>query len=94
MPRIRVTPEVIEGLGAETNIIFPLDAPRVDSDTVRSAAERDEDDAGTLLADDDRAHFTARIATRKPVSANGPIELAVHHESLHYFDPQTGVAMR
>ena len=94
MPRIRVTPEVIEGLGAETNIIFPLDAPRVDSDTVRSAAERDEDDAGTLLADDDRAHFTARIATRKPVSANGPMELAVHHESLHYFDPQTGVAMR
>jgi multiple sugar transport system ATP-binding protein len=84
---------VIEGLGAETNVIFPLAAPRVDSDTVRSAAEREED-AGTLLADDDRAHFTARIATRKPVSANGPIELAVHAESLHYFDPETGVAMR
>jgi multiple sugar transport system ATP-binding protein len=94
MPRIQVAPEVIEGLGAETNVIFPLDAPRVDSDTVRSAAERDEDDAGTLLADDDRAHFTARIATRKPVSANGPIELTVHNESLHYFDPETGVAMR
>jgi multiple sugar transport system ATP-binding protein len=94
MPRIRVTPEVIEGLGAETNVIFPLDAPRVDSDTVRSAAERDEDDAGTLLADDDRAHFTARIATRKPVSADGPIELAIHNESLHYFDPETGIAMR
>ena len=92
MPRIRVTPEVIEGLGAETNVIFPVDAPRVDSDTVRSAAEGG--DAGTLLADDDRAHFTARIATRTPISASGPIELAVHNESLHYFDPQTGAAMR
>jgi multiple sugar transport system ATP-binding protein len=92
MPRIRITPEVIEGLGAETNVIFPLDAPRVDSDTVRSAAEGG--DVGTLLADDDRALFTARIATRTPLAHAGPIELAVHNESLHYFDPATGAALR
>ena len=74
------------------NVIFPLDAPRIDSDTVRSAAEFG--DVGTLLADDDRALFTARIATRTPLAANGPIELAVHHESVHYFDPDTGAALR
>ena len=92
LPRIRVTPEVVEGLGAETHVIFPLAAPRIDSDTVRSAAEFG--DVGTLLADDDRALFTARIATRTPLAANGPIELAVHHASVHYFDPQTGAALR
>ncbi len=92
LPRIRVAPEVIEGLGAETNVIFPLAAPRVDSDTVRSAAEGG--DVGTLLADDDRALFTARIATRTPITANGPIELVVHNRSLHFFDPETGAALR
>jgi multiple sugar transport system ATP-binding protein len=92
LPRIRVAPEVIEGLGAETNVIFPLAAPRVDSDTVRSAAEAG--DVGTLLADDDRALFTARIATRTPIAANGPIELVVHNASLHFFDPQSGAALR
>jgi multiple sugar transport system ATP-binding protein len=92
LPRIRVTPEVVEGLGAETHVIFPLDAPRIDSDTVRSAAEFG--DVGTLLADDDRALFTARIATRTPLVASGPLDLAVHNESVHYFDPASGVALR
>ncbi len=92
LPRIRVAPEVIEGLGAETNVIFPLAAPRVDSDTVRSAAEGG--DVGTLLADDDRALFTARIATRTPLAQNGPIELVVHNASMHFFDPETGAALR
>ena len=48
-------------------MIFPADAPRIDSDAVRSASEGDE---GTLFADDDRALFTARIATRTPVAAS------------------------
>jgi multiple sugar transport system ATP-binding protein len=89
LPRISVTPEVVESLGAESNLIFPVDAIRVDSDSVRSAAEGDE---GTLFADD-RAVFTARIATRTPASAGVPIELAVHHEDLHYFDPESGAAL-
>jgi multiple sugar transport system ATP-binding protein len=91
LPRIRVKPEVIEGLGAESNVIFPVDAPRVDSDWVRSAAEGG--DVGTLLADDDRALFTARVATRGAV-AHGPLELLVHTPGLHFFDPDTGAALR
>jgi hypothetical protein len=59
---------------------------------VRSAAEGG--DVGTLLADDDRALFTARIATRTPLAQNGPIELVVHNASLHFFDPDTGAALR
>jgi multiple sugar transport system ATP-binding protein len=91
MPRIRVVPEVIEGLGAESNVIFPVSAPRVDSDWVRSAAEGG--DVGTLLADDDRALFTARVATRSPI-AHGPLELLVHSAGMHFFDPDTGAALR
>jgi multiple sugar transport system ATP-binding protein len=89
LPRISVTPEVVESLGAESNLIFPVDAVRVDSDSVRSAAEGDE---GTLFAEG-RAVFTARIATRTPAAAGVPIELAVHHGDLHYFDPESGAAL-
>ncbi len=90
LPRIAITPEVVESLGAESNVIFPVDAPRIDSDAVRSASEGDE---GTLFADDDRALFTARIATRTPVAASELRELAVHSGSFHYFDIESGIAL-
>ncbi len=92
LPRITVSPEVVEGLGAESHVIFSLDAPRIDSDSVRSASE--EGDSGVLLAGDDRAQFTARVASRRPIPADTPLELAVHAESMHCFDPDTGVALR
>ena len=66
LPRITVSPEVIEGLGAESHVIFSLDAPRVDSDSVRSASE--EADSGVLLAGNDRAH-SRRV--RQPPSDSG-----------------------
>ena len=90
LPRLRITPEVVESLGAESNLIFPVDAPPVDSDSVRSAEEGDE---GKLFADEMRAVFTARVASRKPIPANQPLELALHHADLHYFDPETGAAL-
>jgi multiple sugar transport system ATP-binding protein len=92
LPRITVSPEVVEGLGAESHVIFSIDAPRIDSDSVRSASE--EGDSGVLLAGDDRAQFTARVASRRPIPADTPLELAVHAESMHCFDPDTGVALR
>jgi multiple sugar transport system ATP-binding protein len=92
LPRITVLPEVVEGLGAESHVIFSLDAPRIDSDSVRSASE--EADSGVLLAGDDRAQFTARVASRRPIPPDTPLELSVHAESMHCFDPDTGVAIR
>ena len=83
---------VVRTIRQPANVIFPLAAPRIDSDTVRSAAEAD--DEGTLLADDDRTLFTARIATRTPITGTGPLDLLVHNESLHFFDPESGAAIR
>ena len=62
LPRMRVKADVVEELGAETHIIFAVDAPRVSAEAVRAATE-DED--GTLFADDQRAQFTARVDGRK-----------------------------
>jgi multiple sugar transport system ATP-binding protein len=89
LPRMRVRAAVVEELGAESHVIFHLDAPRVATDAVRAAADTQADDQ-TLFADDERAEFTARIEAGEPIANGQEIELAVHVERFHLFDPQTG----
>ncbi|MDX6375783.1 MAG: multiple sugar transport system ATP-binding protein [Gaiellaceae bacterium] len=90
LPRMRVKADVVEELGAETHIIFAVDAPRVSAEAVRAATE-DED--GTLFADDQRAQFTARVDGRKRVSPGDEIDLAVDTGRFHFFEPETGVTL-
>ena len=66
-PRITVRPDVVEELGGVTNLLFPIDAPRVQTDATRAAIEAASDDDATLLADDHRARFCASIDGRRPV---------------------------
>ncbi len=90
LPRMRVRADVVEELGAETHIIFAVDAPRVSAEAVRAATE-DED--GTLFADDQRAQFTARVDGRKRVLPGDEIDLAVDTGRFHYFEPETGASL-
>ncbi len=89
LPRMRVQAAVVEELGAESHVIFHLDAPRVTTDAVRAAADTQADDE-TLFADDQNAEFTARVETQSPIAPGSQVELAVHVERAHFFDPQTG----
>ena len=91
LPRVRVKPDVVEDLGAESHIIFTIDAPRVEAEAVLAATESGSDD-GQLFADD-RATFTACVDARRAVTQNGEVELAVDHRRLHFFDPATGLAL-
>jgi multiple sugar transport system ATP-binding protein len=93
-PRISVRPDLVEELGGVTNVLFPVDAPRVLTDATRAAIEAASDDDATLLADDDRARFCASIDGRRAVAAGEELELAVDHRHLHFFDPVTGDAIR
>jgi multiple sugar transport system ATP-binding protein len=90
LPRMRVRADVVEELGAETHIIFAVDAPRVSAEAVRAATE-DED--GTLFADDQRAQFTARVDGRKRVSPGDELDLAVDTGQFHFFEPETGATL-
>jgi len=92
LPRMRVRADVVEELGAETHVIFAIDAPRVSTDAVRAAAEADSDDEGQLFADD-RAVLTAAVDAKRPVRAGTEIDLAVDHRELHFFDPDSGLAL-
>jgi multiple sugar transport system ATP-binding protein len=87
---MRVRADVVEELGAETHLIFAVDAPRVSVEAVRAATE-DED--GTLFADDQRAQFTARVDGRKHIGTGDDVDLAVDTSHFHFFEPDTGASL-
>jgi multiple sugar transport system ATP-binding protein len=85
-PTIRVTPAVVEELGSEAHVFFPVAAPAVTAEVL------EEDDEATLLPDS-KALFAARVdpATRARVGV--PLELGVNPARLHFFDAQTGLSL-
>src|SRR4051794_23324621 len=92
LPRVRVRVDVVERLGTETHLVFAVDAPRVSADELRDAVDADAGD-DVLLADDDRATFTAVVDGHHPVSAGQTVELVADPERLYGFDPQSGRAL-
>jgi multiple sugar transport system ATP-binding protein len=92
LPRIRVRPEIVQEVGAQTHLIFRIDAPPVLTDAVKAAADADPEEQ-TILADDNRAEFTAEVDSRVQVGVGQEVELAVHAPGLHFFDPETGAAL-
>jgi multiple sugar transport system ATP-binding protein len=92
-PRITVRPDLVEELGGVSNVLFPIDAPRVQTDATRAAIEAASDDDATLLADDRRARFCAAIDGRRGITLGEAVELAVDHRHLHFFDPASGESL-
>jgi multiple sugar transport system ATP-binding protein len=88
LPTIEVTAEVVEDLGADAHVIFPIDAPPIDVSEVREAAG-DED----VLLPADRATFTARVDPATSARPGAGIRLSVDPSKFHYFDPATGLRL-
>jgi multiple sugar transport system ATP-binding protein len=91
LPRIEVTPAVVEDLGSSTNVVFPVDAPAVDVDAVRAAS--DDRERAVLLADDRRALFTAELGETVPVRVGETLTLALDPQRFHFFAPENGAAL-
>ncbi|HET6683545.1 MAG TPA: sn-glycerol-3-phosphate ABC transporter ATP-binding protein UgpC [Gaiella sp.] len=87
LPRIDVTVEVVEELGADTHVCFWVEANRPDVD----AGDDDRDDA--TLPVGQKTLFTARIDPRFAPAVGTRHELAVDTTRLHFFDPATGAAL-
>jgi multiple sugar transport system ATP-binding protein len=85
--RLDVAVAVVEELGSDAHVFFPVDAPRISSEIVE-AAEQD----ASLLADQS-ALFTARVDPRTAARVGGRLELAVDASRVHFFDPQTGASL-
>jgi multiple sugar transport system ATP-binding protein len=93
LPRLRAELEVVERLGAESHVIFPVDAPRLSGAAAEAADEATEERDAALLAEDSRARFTVRIEGRRRFTAGETIEFAVQPDTLLLFDPETGRAL-
>jgi len=93
LPRITVRPEVVEDLGAELELIFPVNAPRPRPELTRTSSTGSSVQDGRLLADDERSLLTARVPLRTSFGAGDTVELAVDHHRLYFFDRETGRAL-
>jgi multiple sugar transport system ATP-binding protein len=87
-PTLDVEAAVVEELGSATHVLFTIDAPPVDVDSVRAAT--DEGERATLLATDRRALFTAELPEGTSVRPGDRIRLALDHTRVHFFDPASG----
>jgi multiple sugar transport system ATP-binding protein len=90
LPRIDVEVAVVEDLGADAHVIFPIDAPRLDSGEIRDAADGEDE---TLLAEDARALLTARVDARSAARVGERLTLAVDTSRFHYFSAATGTRL-
>jgi multiple sugar transport system ATP-binding protein len=79
---LTVVPAVVEDLGSDALVFFPVDAPAVASDV------SGRDDAALLP--ESRALFSARIDPRAQARVGEPLELALDPSRLHFFDVESG----
>jgi len=93
--RIRTVVDLRESLGADVVVHFTVDAPTVVTEDTKELArdvahERLEAvEKGAI----DRSEFLARLSPRTTAKQGQPIELVVDVTRLHFFDPETGLAI-
>jgi multiple sugar transport system ATP-binding protein len=94
LPTIDIVAEVTEELGSEVNIVFHVDAPAVRTEDTRAAADVDDDQDATLIAEaEDRAVFTARVDSRTKATPGQKVTLSIDPARFHFFEPSTGAAI-
>src|SRR5262249_13528137 len=91
LPTMEVEATVVEELGSESHVIFPIAAPPVDVESVLAAS--DEGERAMLIADDDRSLFTAEVSEASKVRPGQRIRLALDPSRFHYFDIENGTAL-
>jgi multiple sugar transport system ATP-binding protein len=88
LPQLDVHVAVIEDLGSDAHVIFPVDAPRIEAEELRRA-----DDEEALIAGDGSV-FTARVDARTAARVGEPLRLSIDPAGFYWFDPETGASLR
>ena len=89
-PRLRARVVLREALGAEVLVHFTTGARQAVTDEMRELAE----DIGEDRPVRGRAALVGRFSPRTRVAEGDEVDVAVDPEALHFFDPQTGLAIR
>ena len=96
--RLRGRVELREALGSELLVHFTVAARQAVTEDLRELAEEAGDDrlVGQLPGGDQPASATliARFGPRTRLVEGDDVEVSVDPRALHFFDPQTGIAIR
>ena len=92
-PTIPAVTHVIEALGSEIHVIFVIDAPPVEHKDVADLGPQGEDDESAIPLYEGKSLWTARVNARSSVRAGDRIELGVDTRNMHFFDPDSGLAI-
>jgi len=86
--RLTSTIQLVESLGSEIMVHFSIDAPRVhtgDPDVTEQSVHTESHETTNAIA---------RFSPRSQVRAGSPTQIAVDTDRIHYFDPETHLAIR
>src|ERR1019366_9862987 len=92
-PRMPVVTHVTEALGSDIHVIFAIDAPPVEHKDLADLVPEQEEEGSAIPFHVGKSLWTARVTARSPVRAGDRIELGVDTRNLHFFDPDSGLAI-
>jgi multiple sugar transport system ATP-binding protein len=91
LPQVEVEVAVLEELGSDAHVFFPVDAEHV---VIEDAMTDQPEDEATLLAEDrERKLFVARVDARTEARVGQKVRLAVEPSRLYFFSPQSGESL-
>ncbi|MGH9183153.1 MAG: ABC transporter ATP-binding protein, partial [Acidimicrobiales bacterium] len=93
--RLRAVVDLVEQMGSEAYLHFALDAAPVRTeDTVELAQDAGTPEGLERRARQGRAEMVARVGPRTRATKGAPVQLVVDTGRLHFFDLDTGAAIR
>ena len=91
--RMPIAVHVTEALGSEIHVIFVIDAPPVDHKDVVDLGPQEAEEGAAIPLYEGKSLWTARVNARSRVRAGDRIELGVDTSNIHFFDPESGLAI-
>ncbi len=88
--KININVSLLEQLGSDTYIHFYKDIPPVQTKAIEEILADEGEDISTLGTE---TKFIARINPNATIEEGQNINLAIDPSKLHYFDPETGLAI-
>jgi multiple sugar transport system ATP-binding protein len=92
--RLKAEVSLVEALGAQIVVHFEVDAPKVVTEDTKLLEKDAHTDEAPAHEEIQGTRFVASFAPRSRVHAGDQIEVVVDTERMHFFDPETGAAIR
>ena len=88
LPQLDVEVAVVEDLGSDAHVIFPVDAPRIEAEELRQT----DDDEALIVGDGVGLHCPGRRRAPLPGSASRSAS-SIDPAGFYWFDPDTGASL-